>query len=92
MKVKKAYSKLSITYVKTLITLNNSQIDIKIAKTLIGKLAKGMGRTLTEEQLWLFVNKQKSSLAAVTLKSNKWNKFISFLPFELANLKRDETN
>ena len=58
MKVKKANSKLSITYVKTLITLNNSQIDIKIAKTLIDKPAKGMGRTLTEEQLRLFLNKQ----------------------------------
>ena len=58
MKVKKANSKLSITYGKTLITLNNSQIDTKITKTLIDKSAKGVGRTLTEEPLRLFVNKQ----------------------------------
>ena len=48
-----------------LINLNNSQIDIKITKTLIDKSAKGVGRTLREEQLQLFVNKQAKKVLNV---------------------------
>lgn len=90
MKVKKANSKLSITYGKTLITLNNSQIDTKITKTLIDKSAKGVGRTLTEEQLQLFVNKQanKKLTSSCDFKKQQMKQIYTILTFLTGKLKK----
>lgn len=90
MKVKKANSKLSITYGKMLINLNNSQIDIKITKTLIDKSAKGVGRTLTEEQLQLFVNKQanKKFTSSCDFKKQQMKQIYTILTFLTGKLKK----
>ena len=90
MKVKKASSKLSITYGKMLITLHNSQIDIKITKTLIDKSAKGVGRTLTEEQLQLFVNKQanKKFTSSCDFKKQQMKQIYTILTFLTGKLKK----
>lgn len=73
-----------------LITLNNSQIDTKITKTLIDKSAKGVGRTLTEEQLQLFVNKQanKKLTSSCDFKKQQMKQIYTILTFLTGKLKK----